>query len=346
MKKRILRFEITDKCNQRCNMCWSLDWTHKDMDWEYIEKMILDYSKCNPNGTIVLTSREPLLSSNIENTLNLAKKLNIQVKLLTNGTLLNDHYCKMIMESTIDFISISIHGSEKEHNEIVRCPNSYQKIIKGLEKLNEYKDKYKKELEIRITTVINDKTKDNLDSLIQIAKENKTTLRLQHLMWHPSNIKELHKKKIKEIYNYEDNDIDGFLDDIDIKPEYVIDLINIAEEKCKIHKIPIQIYPELSKEEINNWYAPELKETKKEFFCNHVDESIRIRANGDITLCQYIDKSFGNIKNKSIKELMEDEEYNKIANELKNGNILPICLHCCHLRTKKENNNGKDNLKI
>jgi hypothetical protein len=40
MKKRILRFEITDKCNQRCNMCWSLDWTHKDMDWEYIEKMI------------------------------------------------------------------------------------------------------------------------------------------------------------------------------------------------------------------------------------------------------------------------------------------------------------------
>ena len=66
---KILRFEITDKCNQKCDMCWSTDWEHKDLEWPFVEKMIIDYSNMYPKGIVVLTSREPLLSSNFEKVL-------------------------------------------------------------------------------------------------------------------------------------------------------------------------------------------------------------------------------------------------------------------------------------
>ena len=29
---RVLRFEITDKCNLNCEMCWSTNWKHEDME--------------------------------------------------------------------------------------------------------------------------------------------------------------------------------------------------------------------------------------------------------------------------------------------------------------------------
>ena len=29
---KVLRFEITDKCNLNCEMCWSTNWKHEDME--------------------------------------------------------------------------------------------------------------------------------------------------------------------------------------------------------------------------------------------------------------------------------------------------------------------------
>lgn len=31
MEDKILRFEITDRCNMRCDMCWSKEWKHNDL---------------------------------------------------------------------------------------------------------------------------------------------------------------------------------------------------------------------------------------------------------------------------------------------------------------------------
>ena len=40
MKDKILRFEITDRCNMRCDMCWSKEWTHNDLSGKKVEKII------------------------------------------------------------------------------------------------------------------------------------------------------------------------------------------------------------------------------------------------------------------------------------------------------------------
>lgn len=343
--KKILRFEITDKCNQKCNMCWSTDWKHNDLKWENIEKIVYDYNEMYPAGTIVLTSREPLLSSSFENFLELTKKLNITVKLLTNGTLFTDRICKLIVNSTIDFISISIHGSEDIHNEIVGSLNSYNLIINGLYKINDYKKKYNRSnLNIRITTVINEHSLDSIEEIINICKKTSSSLRMQHLMWHSTKIKSKHKKKIKKKFGYNDNIIDGFLSNTGINYDYVIKTIKKAKEICSKENVELQIYPDLDESDILEWYSSETSNNQHDMYCDHVSESIRMRANGDISLCQYIDKYYGNAVKQNLNDILLSKAYNNIANDLNSGLLFPICYHCCHLRKKKKDiksNNSK-----
>lgn len=347
MKKKILRFEITDKCNQRCKMCWSTDWKHTDMEWKNIEKIILDYAKNFPNGTIVLTSREPLLSLSFENILKLTKKLGIEIKLLTNGILLNKKNCELIVNSTVNFISISIHGDEKLHNKIVNCSNSYKKTLDGIKMINLYKKKYNRnDLDIRITTVVNDKLFDNIDEIINICNNYETNLRIQHMMWHNKNIKEEHKKIMKQRFDYDDNIIDGFLEEVNIDPYYIINTINKAKEICRYKQVDLQVYPNLSDEDIINWYSGEESlKCNETYYCDHVEESIRMRANGDITLCQYIDKFYGNAVKNNFEHFLSSQEYKNISEELLSGKLFPICYHCCHLR-KKHKSEEKNNFKI
>ena len=47
---RVLRFEITDKCNLNCEMCWSTNWKHEDMEMTTIKKIIEDFSRHEKNG--------------------------------------------------------------------------------------------------------------------------------------------------------------------------------------------------------------------------------------------------------------------------------------------------------
>lgn len=342
---KILRFEITDKCNQKCSMCWSTKWKHNDLKWENIEKIIYDYNDTYPAGTIVLTSREPLLSSSFEKVLKLTKELGITVKLLTNGTLFTDKACELIVNSSIDFISISIHGSEAFHNKIVGTSNSYNLIIKGLNKINDYKKKYNRsDLNIRITTVINENSFDSVEELISICKKTNSSLRIQHLMWHNTEIKNKHKKEIKNKFGYDDNIIDGFLSNAGINCDYVLKTIKKARAICSAENVDLQIYPDLDDDGVLDWYSPESINNQQNMYCDHVSESIRMRANGDISLCQYIDKYYGNGVKQNLHDILLSEEYDKIANDLKSGFLFPICYHCCHLRRQKKaikNNNSK-----
>ena len=68
-------------------------------------------------------------------------------------------------------------------------------------------------------------------------------------------------------------------------------------------------------------------------YCDHVSESIRVRANGDISLCQYIDRYYGNVMIDGFDRLLDSEEYKTVSDNLMKGKLFPICNHCCHLRT-------------
>lgn len=335
--KKVLRFEITDKCNQRCKMCWSNDWKHEELDWEIVEKMINDFHKSFPDGSIVLTSREPLLANNFKKVVALCNKLNINLGLLTNGTLFTNDICKIIMNSTIYFISISIHGSKEFHNNLVCSKVSYDKILAGIDKINYYKKKFKRDdLNIRITSVMNRDLIDSIDNVLNLVKKYNLKFRLQHFMWHSSEEKNNNIKYIKGKYNYLDETILDFDNNSGLLLEDVCKIIEKTEKICLNNKIDYQIYPNLDKEGLEKWYLDKGDYNNK--YCDHIKKSIRVRANGDVVLCQYINKVFGNVKVDNIKNIINTKIYKNMINDISECGI-PICNHCCHfMECNKENN--------
>lgn len=335
MKNKILRFEITDKCNMRCDMCWSKDWKHHDLSAEKVIEIIYDFKK-NGGKTIVLTSREPLLSNNFKLVVEICKKENLDLKILTNATLITDNMAKYIIESNVvSFIAISIHGTHEAHDNITGVAGSLKKAIEGIENLNKYKRINKTAMpEIRLTTVISNEVINSIDFIINTAKENKTQLRIQHYMWHPESLKNKHKEYLKNSYGIDDYIIDGFPSKCNLDYHNVINMLDYAKSKCQDEKIDLQIYPKMTNDEIKKWYEPNCEQVFENAYCNHVEDSIRLRANGEISLCQYIDLIIGNIENKTIEDITSDKLFNDISEKLTEGKLFPICNRCCHVETK------------
>lgn len=347
MKDKILRFEITDRCNMKCKMCWSKEWKHQDLERKKNEKLIYDFKKSG-GKTIVLTSREPLLSSNFKFVVEKCKKEDLDLKILTNATLITDEIAKYMVESNvISFIAISIHGKNEEHDKITGVNGSLKKAIEGIERLNKYrKQKETNFPEIRLTTVISKQIMNSIDFIIDLAKKYNTQLRIQHLMWHPNRIKESHKKLIKEQFGIEDEIIDGFESECNVDGSDIVKLVDYVDKKCKIENIDFQIYPKMTKEEIKKWYDSKCDSVFNNGYCEHVDDSIRVRANGEVSLCQYIDILFGNITDKDLNDIINDKKFIEIGNDLKKGKLFPICNRCCHVESKKVENDEINNLKI
>ena len=333
---RVLRFEITDKCNLNCEMCWSTNWKHEDMEMTTIKKIIEDFSRHEKNGIVVLTSREPLLSKNFESTLDLCTKLGLDIKILTNGTLLNDHFCNIITSYNVSFVGISLHGNREKHDSIVNVKGAFQKTIDGIKKLNFYKQKNNKEnLEIRITSVISKDLINSVDEIVNIASMLNVDIRLQHIMWHSEETKTKNKFILKQEFNYDDNIIDGFPSKCPIDVNEIKEIIRTFKYKAKEKNVDLQIYPNLTDVELCEWYADKsdinIQNQKK--FCDHCSTSIRLRANGKVSLCQYIDKEIGDLKVSNLDEVIYNNiEYKNICNKLENGELYPICYRCCHCR--------------
>ena len=99
--------------------------------------------------------------------------------------------------------------------------------------------------------------------------------------------------------------------------------------KLKNTNIDLQLYPDLTDEEIVNWYDTTNNVDVSDRYCDHSSSSIRVRANGDVTFCQYIDRTFGNLRVGNLGEIIYDNDiYVDMCRDFKNGKILPRCCHC------------------
>lgn len=147
---KIKRFylEITNACNLNCPFCEN-DKGHSFMNIDTIKdylKQIKEYS----NYVYLHVLGEPLLHPDIEEIFEYADNLNLDIQLVTNGTLLKDNL-NLLKHKSLRKLSISIHSI----NNIEAC-NDYFDTINSIIENN--KDKY---IELRFYDL------DNLDATIK-----------------------------------------------------------------------------------------------------------------------------------------------------------------------------------
>lgn len=120
-------------CNLRCRYCHNPELVTEPFKKEisYSEKEVLDFlrSRLGKIDGVVITGGEPLVQKDIEKFIFKVKKLELLVKLDTNG-FYPEILSKLIKNSLIDYIAMDVKYSEDEYERYIKNSAKIKKSIK------------------------------------------------------------------------------------------------------------------------------------------------------------------------------------------------------------------------
>ena len=202
--------ELVNRCDLECTMCYQgfrNDANKSVLDENILDKIFADFKK-NKLNSLMFSASEPSLYKKINTVFQRAKDADIMdIFLFSNGTLLNEKNSRMILESSLTRLFISIDAASEETYNKVRIPVSKRLLDKNrLEKLeNNIKNfihlrdnVYKKTLPlVRTSFVALDKNKHEINDFINKWKNVVDSVEIQKKVIPHSAFKEAEMNDIR-----------------------------------------------------------------------------------------------------------------------------------------------------
>lgn len=282
-----LFIEITSMCNAKCEHCGSScgdKITNNEISAYDLKKALYNIAeKYNPQHVLLnITGGEPLMRKDLFEIMDYANKLGFRWGMTSNGMLINDKIIEKMVETNMETISISIDGLKETHEKFRKVPNSFDRIIENIKKLQ----KEKSIKIVQVTTVANKKNLNELEELYKLMIE------LNIVSWRVINVDPIGRAK-------ENNEI--LLDAKDYL--YLWDFI---KEKRNENKLNVEYgcshYLDLD-------YEKEIRDTY--FICTAGLYVASILSNGDISVCPNVERRpefiQGNIKTDNFVDIWENK---------------------------------------
>lgn len=134
-------FEVTSKCNLRCNFCSSIQTGHMEpqtADLNTDETLhIIDKLAENEVLSIFITGGEPLIRGDLPQILKRCYERSTSPELVTNAQFADKNMSPRLKDAGLSGVQVSLQGPESIHNSITNVPESYEKTIDGIKNLRE-----------------------------------------------------------------------------------------------------------------------------------------------------------------------------------------------------------------
>ncbi|MCX7922956.1 MAG: radical SAM protein [Clostridia bacterium] len=318
---------LTHRCNLACDMCTQYGGDYKSnksveltaVQWENFIKSV---AWIKPKFT--LFGGEPLLHPEIREIFKIVDKYKCPTTMVTNGSFLEE-YLDDIMKYNIT-VFISIDGPEETHNRVRNSKDSFQRIVKALDKMKEagYKN-------FGINSVL---LPDNLYEVANLLDflipYEPSIVVFQHLQFTNPSLDSLCKSAWQKHFNLDYTANLTPKKKIEITPDYINELTYVTETIKNGYgsKIPIAFMPGLTQDEISRYYSDyEHFLLRPESVCMKPWRQPTINTNGDVHVC--LDYKIGNINEQNFWEIWESEAANKFRKTLSIVEKFPICTRCC-----------------
>ena len=139
-----ISLDISSKCNLKCKMCSLEKWYPKERSKTMSLDTIMTLKSVLPYVTHVSLqcNCEPLLNKDIIGIIEwiMNQNNNIEISMVTNGTLLNKALCTGLLKSGIKKICISLDGATARTYENIRRGSNFQTVINNIKELIFQKD--------------------------------------------------------------------------------------------------------------------------------------------------------------------------------------------------------------
>ncbi len=288
-KNMNITIDVTSRCNLRCKHC-RVNEIDNEMSIDQIEYIFNKLKDFKPRG-VFISGGEPLMRKDIVEIVKKSKKLAPVTILNTNSLLLTEDLLKELIEVGLDYIQVSIDGTQKIHD-YIRGEGTYNKAVEKMKMINKYSDKIK----LHINCVVSKKNIDNMEELArQILDVEKLDVQIFGFKrFIPSNVLKdtaaLGKEGLKKLYEN----------------------LGILQERYKDRTRIVSDMP--MKNVFNEEKAIKVME-KYDLNCVGCSagvNGISIRNDGTVTPCTLLYISCGNILNEGLDEILNNVDMIKI----------------------------------
>lgn len=273
---RVLGLMVTHACNLRCRMCdtgqaylnpnsASQLQRHVSLSTASADAMppagwlsVVDqFRELSPNGTIAISGGEPLLYPELTDLMHHILRSNIDLRIVTNGTLLQDVAHRFAQLASIKpfAVDVSIDGDENVHDAVRGIPGCYSRTVRGLEGLIAQTSG---RVTVSVTTTISDLNyrhlAEGVRSYLRRFGPHLAGIRLYHCWYRTAEIAESHTKRFPSYPAYPANLTRMRVADIDlgILWEQLQALREYAPDR-------IRVVPDIDRNGMQTYYqAPDL----------------------------------------------------------------------------------------
>lgn len=303
------KIKLTWKCNLRCKMCnlWREPYQNRN-DQLSTEKVFetIDHLKRLGTRKIHFSGGEILLLPSFKQIAAHARKLDIQVNITTNGTLLNKEIVRFLIDERIHTVIVSIDSPDKkEHDKIRGMDGAFNASWKGIDYLKNRKAKKGRGPKIAVNTVVSRNNIDKMGAMYKLLASHQ--IDSWRILPIDTEIKKLRPTKVQWDFFFKK------LPKWDhILARMPLDLSSErSSEKAAGGKFAGVFYGE------NICFAP--------WF------NIFINADGNVYPCcmgKQDMQPYGNINEQPVHELIKNNTKQEICCSMASGHIYPACERC------------------
>lgn len=322
---------ITKKCNYKCKGCSSASPVYtrnfkinneKEMTLDEIKSIIDQVAWFKP--FIYLNGGEPTLRQDLLEIIKYIKEKKLVCALTTNASLLNLEFVRELVNNNLDFLSVSIDGTEKFHDQVRGVNGAYKKAVSGINDLIKFKKiKNVSCPHLRLASIIFPNDIENSKQIIDLANDlNVDEIGFGLLMYYPQKIKKLQKDFVIENKT-------GGLEPIGLEIENDYEF-NFSEKsyfdflKYVKGNTKIPVYFAYGGKQFEKYFDTQIF-PKQNSFCQTPWNSLLIQPNGDLGICQGF--SFGSIYKDNILKQWNNNQIRDFRKQRVKTSF-PACFRC------------------
>lgn len=163
--------DITSLCNHTCTFCSNRKMTSKkNADDNLVYKVLDDARKEGSTSVGLYATGEPFLNKNLEDYIKYAKKIGYDyVYITTNGAACTPKRMERAINNGLDSIKFSIHGGTNETYLKIHGKNDFERVIKNLKWVDEFRKQNNLKLKIYVTMVETYENKKEVNILKELV---------------------------------------------------------------------------------------------------------------------------------------------------------------------------------
>jgi len=296
-----VQIEVTSNCNIKCLHCynfWRYGSTNKRKELSILEwKKAIKILGENDIFYATITGGEPfIVKEKTYKLMDFLRKQNIRIIINSNATLIDQNEAKKLSTYPIEIFLVSlISSNSQQHNKIANSNFAFRKTVQGIKNLQ------KANINIAINMVASKLNYQNVYTTSKWVYENFGIKNFSATPICPS----VQEHQILELSEKET--IDTFNQLLQLKR-------NIGLNVDILEVFPTCLFKDLEDEVVK---------TFSKRMCTAGNTTITIGSEGDIRVCSYDRKSYGNILNESFRKIWKKMEI------WRNNSLLPFeCREC------------------